>query len=73
MWKSGSPDRKTSSASRTPMLAITLYVLISRLKWLSTAPFGRPVVPDVYMMNAGSCSGTSITGATSEAFASTGS
>ncbi len=33
--------------------------------WVSTAPFGRPVVPEVYMMRAGESSGTSTVGTAS--------
>ena len=42
-------------------------VFMMRLKCESTAPLGRPVVPDVYMMKAGACSGTSIESGASEA------
>ena len=31
-----------------------------------TTPFGRPVVPEVYMMKAGSCQPTSASGSASE-------
>ena len=42
-----SPDDRRRARSR-------LNACISRLRWVSTAPLGRPVVPDVYMMNAAS-------------------
>src|ERR1039458_7840433 len=49
-----------------PCDTIALSVLMSRLKWLRTAPLGRPVVPEVYMIRAGSCSSTAtVTGVSS--------
>ena len=37
----------------TPACTMLLNACSSRLRWVSTAPLGRPVVPEVYMMNAG--------------------
>ncbi len=46
MWKSGMPESQTSSAPAR-ISPIQLSVLATRLPCVSTAPFGRPVVPDV--------------------------
>ena len=46
MWNSGCPESQTSS-SPARISWIQLSVPATRLAWLSTAPFGRPVVPDV--------------------------
>jgi len=62
MWNRGSPDSHTSSSPPMVIVTIMLKVFMTRLKWERTAPFGRPVVPEVYMMNAGSDSGTSTPG-----------
>ncbi len=57
MWNSGRPDSQTrSSDGRVPCMTRVLKELVTRLRWLSTAPLGRPVVPEVYMMKAGSFS-----------------
>ena len=59
MWKSGSPDSQTWSSPDPIRSAMSrLNVFTTRLRWLSTAALGRPVVPDVYMMKAGSFSST---------------
>ena len=46
MWKSGWPESQTSSAV-APISWIQLRVEATRFAWVRTAPFGRPVVPDV--------------------------
>ena len=46
MWNSGWPESQTSSAV-APISSIQLSVEATRLAWVRTAPFGRPVVPDV--------------------------
>ena len=46
MWNSGCPESQTSSGPAR-ISWIQLRVLATRLPWVRTAPFGRPVVPDV--------------------------
>ena len=48
--------RRSPGASRGARSS--LNACSSRLRWVSTAPLGRPVVPEVYMMNAGASSAT---------------
>ena len=43
------------------------------VSWLCTAPFGRPVVPDVYMMKSRSSPAARVSGSASEAAAATAS
>ena len=69
MWKSGSTPYQTSSSPNRCWAASEFTEFMKRLKWLSRAPFGRPVVPEVYMMQAKSCSVTSTPGAVSSAAA----
>src|SRR4029079_18760030 len=57
MWNSGAPDRPTRSPCG-PLATMLLYACSVRLRWESTAPLGLPVVPEVYMMNAGASSAT---------------
>ena len=57
MWNSGAPDRPTRSPCE-PLATMLLYACSVRLRWESTAPLGLPVVPEVYMMNAGASSAT---------------
>ena len=45
-WNSGALTSATSSAARS-MPIIRLNVFHSRLAWVSTAPLGLPVVPEV--------------------------
>jgi hypothetical protein len=45
---------QTRSASVYPQHSPTKNPLLSRLWWVSVAPFGKPVVPDVYWMLIGS-------------------
>jgi hypothetical protein len=42
-------------------LANTVSTDHCTLSWVCTAPFGRPVVPEVYMMNSGSSPSASTT------------
>ena len=70
MWNSGAPGAATRSSGCQPRWVTWLKTCMSRLRWVSTAPFGRPVVPDVYMMNAGSCSSTTTSSGSSPAAAS---
>ena len=69
MWKSGSPESQTSSG-RAPTSYSQLVVLTTRFWWLSIAPFGRPVVPDVYIRKARSSPLTSWSGGAGAAAAS---
>ena len=51
MWNSGRTVRMTSSAvisNSRPGMSAFMYSWM----WVSSAPFGLPVVPDVYMMTA---------------------
>ncbi len=51
MWNSGAAVSVMSSGFEdSAKAALTLFH--SRLPWVSMAPFGRPVVPEVYMMTA---------------------
>ena len=70
MWNSGAPGAATRSSGCQPRWVTWLNTCMSRLWWVSTAPFGRPVVPDVYMMNAGSSSSTTTSSGSSPAAAS---
>lgn len=45
-WKKGRPP-KTVSVPVMPRSPLTVSVLLRRLPWVRTAPFGRPVVPEV--------------------------
>ncbi|SKS03675.1 Uncharacterised protein [Mycobacteroides abscessus subsp. abscessus] len=59
MWNNGATATVTSSPRRPMSVPRTLIAFHSRLSWVRIAPLGRPVVPDVYMMNAGSLPSTS--------------
>ncbi len=49
MWNNGAETRARSSAIRS-VSTRTLIAFQARLPWVSMAPLGRPVVPEVYMM-----------------------
>ena len=51
MWKSGAQTRVMSSTLMSKARP-ALMLFQSRLAWVSIAPLGRPVVPDVYMITA---------------------
>ncbi len=54
MWNSGTPPMNpTSLLMSGPVVYIPVIAWPARLVWVSTAPLGRPVVPEVYMINAG--------------------
>ncbi len=59
-WNSGSAPRTTSSECR-PSRSIATCTLRPRLSCVSSAPFGFPVVPDVYRITAVSSPATSTT------------
>ena len=46
-WNSGSPPKITSSGRAWTMSVRVTSVLLMRLPWVSSAPFGWPVVPEV--------------------------
>ena len=46
-WKSGSAPRSTSSRESVASVPATVPQLRRRLPWVSSAPFGLPVVPEV--------------------------
>ena len=62
MWNSGAAHRLTSWSPNSRQARITVSAWHCRFWWESTAPLGRPVVPEVYMIRAGLSSGTSTGG-----------
>ena len=46
-WKRGSVARATSSAQTGTRRGTTIVQLTRRFEWVSSAPFGLPVVPEV--------------------------
>ena len=56
-WNRGRPPKMTSSAVK-PKTFTQLRAFEKIFAWLRVAPFGRPVVPEVYRITAGSCSFT---------------
>ncbi len=46
-WNIGRPPKMTSSGRARTMSARDTSVLLMRLRWVSSAPFGWPVVPEV--------------------------
>ena len=62
MWNSGAAHRLTSRSSVSPQARITVSAWHCRFWCEITAPLGRPVVPEVYMIRAGLSSGTSTSG-----------
>ena len=73
MWNSGAPARQTASWLTPPTSWVQLTVCAKRFWCVSIAPFGRPVVPDVYISDATSSSSTSTVGTSADAAASTSS
>src|SRR5476649_1036636 len=53
MWNRGAAHSDVPPLPMLRVVRMKAIVDIRRLRWVSTAPFGRPVVPDVYMMAAG--------------------
>src|ERR1700710_2934940 len=51
----------------TPKSTAQQYIVSTRDRWLISAPFGAPVVPEVYWTTKGSVSGTWAAGATARA------
>lgn len=49
----------TSLLMSAPLVYSPVIVWPVRLVWVSTAPFGRPVVPEVYMISAAASFGMS--------------
>ncbi len=54
MWNSGAAAIVTSVEAMPGPAESMLIAFHSMLSWVSTAPFGRPVVPEVYMITQGS-------------------
>jgi hypothetical protein len=46
-WNSGRAPRRTSSSLISPSFSDTPFEFLDRFEWVSSAPFGLPVVPDV--------------------------
>ena len=46
---------QSRSSSVKPISSVTKKPLLRMLRWLSVAPLGQPVVPEVYWMLIGSC------------------
>ncbi len=46
-WKSGRAPRTTSPAAISQVVREETSALRKRLRWVSSAPFGLPVVPEV--------------------------
>ena len=59
MWNSGTPMNPTSLLRSAPLVKRKVMAWPARLVWVSTAPLGRPVVPEVYMISAGESLGMS--------------
>ena len=72
MWNSGDAHRLTSSSPKSRQARIRVSDWQCRFSWESTAPLGRPVVPEVYMIRAGLSSGTSTAGAPASAAQASG-
>ena len=60
-WKSGTATR-VRSPSPSPMQRSKEMLDVTMPTCVPNAPFGRPVVPEVYMMNAVSSSSTTTAG-----------
>ena len=70
MWNSGTPMNPTSLLMSAPLVNRNVSACPARLVWVSTAPLGRPVVPEVYMISAGESLGMSTGAAGSPSSAS---
>ena len=46
-WNSGSPPITTSSGVASSRVRAEVRAFVRRLAWVSSAPFGEPVVPEV--------------------------
>ena len=73
MWNSGTPMKPTSLLRSAPLVKRNVIACPARLVWVSTAPLGLPVVPEVYMISAGESFGMSASGGSSPASAITSS
>ncbi len=74
MWNSGAATIVISSSRNSCHPRTMVIDCISRFRWLSIAPLGRPVVPEVYMISAIAVSSTTTGGtAVGSAAASTSS
>jgi hypothetical protein len=61
MWNSGRPESQTSSLV-APISRIQFTVFATSPRWVSMAPLGCPVVPEVYISRAISVSSTTASG-----------
>ncbi len=59
MWNSGTPMNPMSLLRSAPLVNRTVMAWPVRFTCVSTAPLGRPVVPEVYMISAGESLGMS--------------
>ena len=59
MWKKGTPMKPTSLLMSGAIVNRFVMAWPMMLTCVSTAPFGYPVVPEVYMISAGESSGMS--------------
>ncbi len=62
MWNIGEAQNPTPDSSNRWNARMHVRACADMLLWESTAPLGRPVVPEVYMIRAGVSSGTSTAG-----------
>ena len=60
-WNSGRHPMTTSDGLRLNSVSALSWALVRRLAWLSSAPLGCPVVPEVYRISAVSSSARSAT------------
>jgi hypothetical protein len=52
VWNSGRQPNSTSSGRKSKGESIPTVTFMVTLSWVSIAPFGRPVVPEVYRITA---------------------
>ena len=52
MWKKGAVRKPTSESSNIFIARMQVSACSCMLRWESSTPFGRPVVPEVYMISA---------------------
>ena len=58
-WNSGRHPMITSPGPAVNSVVVATSAFVYRFAWVSSAPFGTPVVPDVYRMTASSSSARS--------------
>jgi hypothetical protein len=47
MWNIGDHATKSGASMECPLVAMRIWARVKKARWLMTAPFGSPVVPDV--------------------------